>query len=288
LSQLLTHFDSVLTKLEEGKDVDVIYIDFSKAFDKVDHTILMNKLKAVGLCSKLLTWIESFLTNRKQMVVVNGATSEVAETISGVPQGSVLGPLLFIIMIGDIDEDVGYSTLSSFADDTRMKKAIQNLLDTFKLQEDLNRVYKWALENNMMLNGKKFEHIHYGKQMKTNSYFTEHSKIIEKKSDVKDLGVLLTDDTTFKQHINGMIKKATELVGWVLRTFKSRDKDVMTTSWKSLIIPHLDYCSQLWNPQEKGLIQSIEAVQRSFTRQINDSLVKIVCFHFKKRHANHR
>ena len=269
LSQLLTHFDSVLTELEEGKDVDVIYIDFSKAFDKVDHTILMNKLKAVGLNGKLLAWIESFLTKRKQIVVVDGESSEAAETISGVPQGSVLGPLLFIIMIGDINENVEYSTLSSFADDTRLKKAIQNLLDTFKLQADLNHIYKWALDNNMMLNGKKFEHIHYGKNNKSNGYFTEHSKIIEEKSTVKDLGVVLTDDTSFKQHINNMIKKATELIGWVLRTFKSRSKEVMTTLWKSLIIPHLDYCSQLWNPQEKGLIQEIEAVQRSFTRQIN-------------------
>ena len=115
----------------------------------------------------------------------------------------------------------------------------------------------------MMMNGKKFERIHYDKHNRSNSYFTEHSKIIEEKSSVKDLGVVLTDDTNFKQHINGMIKKATELVGWVLRTFKSRSKEVMTTLWKSLIIPHLDYCSQLWNPQEKGLIQGIEAIQRS-------------------------
>ena len=170
-------------------------------------------------------------------------------------------------MISDIDEHMEHSTLSSFADDTRLKKAIQNLLDTFKLQADLNRIYKWAMDNNMMLNGKKFEHIHYGKHTTSTGYFTEHSKIIEEKSTVKDLGVLLTDDAKFKKHINSMIKKATELVGWVLRTFKSRSKEVMTTLWKSLISHHLDYCSQLWNPQEKGLIQGIEAVQRSFTQQ---------------------
>ena len=240
MSQLLNHFDSVLTELEEGKDVDVIYIDFSKAFDKVDHIILMSKLKAVGLNGKLLAWIESFLTKRKQIVVVDGETSKAAETISGVPQGSVLGPLLFIIMISDIDEHMEHSTLSSFADDTRLKKAIQNLLDTFKLQADLNRIYKWAMDNNMMLNGKKFEHIHYGKHITSTGYFTEHSKIIEEKSTVKDLGVLLTDDAKFKKHINSMIKKATELVGWVLRTFKSRNKDAMTTLWKSLISHHLD------------------------------------------------
>jgi len=121
-----------------------------------------------------------------------------------------------------------------------------------------------------MLNGKKFEHIHYGKRMESNSYFTENSKVIKEKSLVSDLGIVLSDDTTFHHHINGVVKKATALVGWILRTFRSRDKEVMITLWKSLVIPHLDYCSQLWNPLEKGLIQSIEAIQRSFTRQIKD------------------
>ena len=111
LSQLLSHYDTILTQLEEGKDVDVIYIDFSKAFDKVDHTILLSKLKAIGLDGKILKWIESFLTNRKQVVVVDCATSEPADIKSGVPQGSVLGPLLFIIMISDIDEGIKYSSL---------------------------------------------------------------------------------------------------------------------------------------------------------------------------------
>lgn len=144
LSQLLTHFDNILTDLEEGKDVDVIYIDFSKAFDKVDHTILLKKLESFGISGRILKWIESFLKNRKQVVVVDGSTSEYADILSGVPQGSVLGPLLFIIMVGDINEYVKYSHVSSFADDTRLKKAIQSLLDSFCLQSDLNGIYKWT------------------------------------------------------------------------------------------------------------------------------------------------
>ena len=269
LSQLLSHIDDIFSILEEGKDVDVIYIDFSKAFDKVDHNILLTKLRALGVEGKLLSWIESFLKNRKQVVVVDGASSEPVQTMSGVPQGSVLGPLLFIMMISDIDENIEYSSLSSFADDTRLKKAIESILDTFMLQEDLNRLYKWSEVNNMMLNGEKFEHLHYGKQHKSNCYFTEQSKIIKEKEVVKDLGVMISNETNYKAHINGMIKRATQLVGWIMRTFKSRDKKIMLTLWKSLVIPHLDYCSQLWNPLEKGIIQSIEQIQRSFTRQVN-------------------
>ena len=137
------------------------------------------------------------------------------------------------MMISDIDKNIEYSSLSSFADDTRIKKAIQSILDTFMLQEDLDRLYKWSEVNNMKLNGKKFEHLHYGKHQKSNSYFIENSKIIKEKESVKDLGVMISNDTNYKLHINGVIKRATQLVGWIMRTFKSRDKEVMLTLWRS-------------------------------------------------------
>ena len=128
------------------------------AFDRVDHTILLHKLKRNGIQGKLLQWIKSFLTGRKQQVSVNTFLSEEAEIISGVPQGTVLGPLLFLIMIQDIDEEVKESILSCFADDTCIMKGIKCLTDTFKLQNDLNSVYRWTNSNNAKLNGKKFEH----------------------------------------------------------------------------------------------------------------------------------
>ena len=111
--------------------VGVIYIDFSKAFDKMDHNILSRKLKVFRIDRKLLNWIKSFLQHWKQTVMVEGVASEPAVMISGVPQGSVLGPLLFILIISGIGENLKYSSLSRFADDTRMKKAVQDVLDTF-------------------------------------------------------------------------------------------------------------------------------------------------------------
>ena len=138
LSQLLEHFDTILTFVEQGKNVDTIYLDFSKAFDKVDHTLLLNKLKHFGIRGKVLKWIESFLRDRKQSVIVGGSKSESAPVVSGVLQGSVLGPILFLLMISDIDENVKYSILASFADDTRVLKEIEGIIDTFKLQHDLN------------------------------------------------------------------------------------------------------------------------------------------------------
>ena len=267
LSQLLSHYDSILSKLEEGKEVDVIYLDFSKAFDKVDHEILLSKLKSIGIRGKLLTWIKSFLKNRNQIVFVDGHGSYEAKIKSGVPQGSVLGPLFFIIMIADIDEKTNKTELSSFADDTRVMKAIRDILDQFYLQGDMNNIYKWSDQNNMMMNGNKFEHLHYGNTFKC-SYFTGDGKVIESKCEVKDLGITLSDDATFNQHIINTVEKAQILVGWILRTFNSRDQGLMLTLWKSLVIPHLDYCSQLWSPKESKFIQLIEDVQKSFTRKI--------------------
>ena len=129
-------------------------MDFSKAFDKLDFNILPNKLKITGIDGKLGKWI---ITNRDQHVLVNGSRSAPTRVLSGVSQGSVLGPLLFLILLGDIDKPIIHSFLSSFADDTRMEKGIRSLEDCIKLQDDLDLLYKWANENIMMFNGEKFE-----------------------------------------------------------------------------------------------------------------------------------
>ena len=131
LSQLLSHLDKILSYLEQGLNVDTIYLDFSKAFDKVDHKILMGKLKAIGIGGKLAKWIQSFLLDRKQVVLVNGTKSGCVPVKSGVPQGSVLCPLLFKIMMMDIEAKVTESFISCFADDTRLSKEISSLIDTF-------------------------------------------------------------------------------------------------------------------------------------------------------------
>ena len=161
MSQLLEHTERILSHLEQNENVDVIYLDFSKAFDRVDHHILLHKLKRNGVAGKLLKWIESFIMGRTQRVMVNSHLSEVCEILSGVPQGSVLGPLLFLIMIADMDDKLKYTVLSSFADGTRVINGIKSLLNIFELQYDLNMIYNWTKQNNMLLNGKKFEHVSY-------------------------------------------------------------------------------------------------------------------------------
>ena len=271
LSQLLAHYDRIVSLLESGVNVDTIYLDFSKAFDKVDHTILLKKLSLIGIRGKVLTWIKSFLTSRTQRVMVNGVLSEPAPVLSGVPQGSVLGPLLFLILIGDIDSEILSSFVSSFADDTRLFRGITGVGDASSLQTDLEKVYQWAEDNNMLYNNKKFEALRYGPDQvlkATTSYTAPDGSIIPEKDHVRDLGVQMSADGSFQQHVNTMCVSARNMCAWILRTFQSRSEELMMTLWKSLVLPILDYCSQLWSPSKTGQIQEIENIQKSFTRKI--------------------
>ena len=141
LSQLLAYHDKILSILENGLNVDTVYLDFAKALTKVDHRIMLKKLSILGAREKMLSWIESFLTSRTQSVVVNGVLSEPATVTSGVPQGSVIGPLLFLVLISDIDANIALSFLSSFADDTRLSRAVAGVTDASALQTDMEAVY---------------------------------------------------------------------------------------------------------------------------------------------------
>ena len=156
--------------------------------------ILLHKLKALGVTGRLGRWISKFLSKRKQQVVVNGVSSTVTNVTSGVPQGTVLGPILFLIYISDIGEDVN-ALKQIYVDDTKIKRGIKSEEDVEDLQADLEKLYDWAKENNMVFNGTKFQVIRYGqdKDIKDDTnYFTEDTnEIIERFESLRDLGVIL-------------------------------------------------------------------------------------------------
>ena len=271
ISQLLNHHTKILEELELGKRIDVIYLDFAKAFDKVHHGILLNKLQSVGITGKLFEWVKEFLRARKQFVSVEGALSNESDVLSGVPQDTVLGPLLFLIHIGDIDREISNSKVSCFADDTRIMKTIKEDNDKTLLQEDLNRIYHWANTNKMKFNDNKFEMIDYQPGQRNelyHTYRTESEAPIERKSEIRDLGIILNNEATFTEHIATIVKKGKKLAGWALRTFKSREASLMLTLLKVLIRPHLEYGCQVWNPHMARDISLLEKVQRNFTRKI--------------------
>ena len=271
LSQLLEHHLEILDMLEKGENVDLVYLDFAKAFDKCDIDLLLHKVKALGITGKLGRWINSFLKGRKQHILVNGVKSKESDVVSGVPQGTVLGPLLFLIYISDIGENVE-STLKVYVDDTKTKKSIKEESDVELLQKDLDQMYSWASANNMKFNGTKFQLMRFGENddLKDNTlYFTEEMKeVIERFEIVKDLGVIMNESANFTNHLEHAVKKARQKMGWIMRTFHTRNTWFMKHMFKTLVVPHLDYCSQLWMPIDASGIQSLEKVQYDFFKRI--------------------
>ena len=280
LTQLIEHVDSVLKALNDGSEVDVIYLDYSKAFDKVDHNILLTKMRQYGITGPLYDWIESFLRNRKQTVVVDGEKSDFSEVESGVPQGTVLGPVFFIIYAIDLVLSIKSSKTLTFADDTKLMKAIRDLLCKALLQTDLDSVIQWSIANNMLLHEDKFVVMNYCLiacsllrelpfTAECKQYYTTSGKIVEPSSHTRDLGVYLSDDCSWTFHINKMTAEARKMAAWVLGAFKDRSVLTMLTLFKSLVRSKVEYCCPLWDPTKIGDIQLVENVQRQFTRKIS-------------------
>ena len=279
LTQLLAHIDNILHNALEGSDTDVIYLDFQKAFDKVDHEILLQKLKNHGITGNLFNWLEEYLKNRPQIVVVEGQHSYEATVKSGVPQGTVLGPILFLIYINNLQECIVESTLSSFADDTRIKKKINSVSDVETLQADLQKAEKWSLINNMTLHDKKFELMTHSlnksnltKELPfTNEFFqytTTNGVDIQPKTIVRDLGVNVSEDLSWSPHIHTITDGARKMSAWTLSVFSDRSELNMMTLYKMMIRPRVEYCSPLWHPHKISDIQTLENIQRSFTSKI--------------------
>ena len=270
-TQLLAHYNDIYETIMEGKRLDSVFLDFAKAFDKVDHDILLEKVRAHNISGKIGKWIKEFLRNRKFRVVANGCMSEDERVTSGVPQGTVLAAILFVIMISDIDEKVKHSIVRSFADDTRVSKKISSEVDKIRMQEDLEAIYKWARDNKMIFNEKKFEQIVHGRNEDTvvESYKTPKGEKIEIRSTVKDLGVMATNDLLFKEHMDNIINSSKTVMGMLLRTFSTREKDPMIRMFNTYIKSKMEYCCIVWSPVQQTFINDLENIQKTFTKKIS-------------------
>ena len=274
LSQLLNQVETIIRTLESGQDLDSIYLDFAKAFDKVDHSILCTKLKKLRIGGKVGVWLHTFLSQRTQRVSANGALSSPSPVLSGVPQGTVLGPILFIIMISDLDSNLQKAFASLFADDSRVSAIVDSHKDAQSFQDELNDViYPWAPLNKAVFNGDKFEHIHFGHNINdTPTYQDPQGHSITCKPQIKDLGVLISNNLTWSPQIDKVISDCRKQIAWILRTFSKRDMLTMRTLWMSLVRPIIDYCSPLWSPKptDYGVIDRLEGVLRSFSKHVDD------------------
>ena len=270
LSALLTVYDNIMLTLNTSSSIDMIYLDFAKAIDIVHHNILLHKVKAIGIQGKLGIWIKNFLSDRTQHVRFPGGKSRCSSVISGVPQCTVLDPVLFVILISDISKDIDCNIIY-FADDTRIYSKINSPADCDLLQYDLSNVYKWAESNNMKFNSKKFQYINFTVSLQCNTsnvYISVDSNLIDASHTVKDLGVFMSSDCMFDDHICQVTKKCSQLCGWILRTFENRSELLMLTLFKLIVLSRIDYSSQLWSLYKKSYICALEKIQRSFTKYI--------------------
>lgn len=267
---MATYVSHLSLNLDKGLDTDAIYTDFSSAFDKVGHFILIGKLSAQGVFGALLDWFRSYLNNRPQIVSVKGYESKVYFAKSGVPQGSHLGPVLFLIFINDITQHIKHCKYSLFADDLKIYKTINSDLDVKLVQEDINSIVNWCGANGMQLNPKKCFHIKFSKKIKAlSSKYNINKNEIAEVFEIKDLGVVLDSKLKYLAQYNQIVKKAAQMLGFLKRNTKEFKKpSTKITLYNALVRSVLEYASIVWNPTYSVHTQRIESIQRSFTRHL--------------------
>ncbi|CAM4453019.1 unnamed protein product [Caretta caretta] len=263
---MISFFEKVTDSLDKGNAVDLIYLDFSKALDTMPHGELLVKLDKMGINRKIERWIKNWLKGRLQRVLLKGGLSGWREVTSGVPQGSVLGPILFNLFITDLGTKSG-SVLIKFADDTKLGGIANLEKDRDTLQEDLDDLVNWSNSNRMKLNSEKCKVMHLGINNKNFSYKLGMHQL-EVTEEEKDLGVLVGHRMTMSRQCDMAVKKANAVLGCIRRGISSRDKDVLVLLYKELVRPHLEYCVQFWSPMFKKDEFKLEQVQRRATRMI--------------------
>ena len=256
-----------LQSIDKGKEVCAIFFDLRKAFDSVPHRSLLEKLKACGLNEYILNWLFSYLHGREQSVVLDGKTSSAIPVLSGVPQGSVLGPLLFLIYINDSTSEQlnPGSCITMYADDLLLHREINHAEDYLKLQQDVDKIANWVDVNKLTLNSKKCKYMivsrRRGKSVPSCTPYL-NGQPLDRVSQYKYLGVVLTDNLTWSAHISEITNKARKIIGLIYRQFYSMSStQSLLKLYTSLVRPHLEYASQVWDPFLIKDIQKLESAQ---------------------------
>jgi len=266
LTNLLEFLNDVTSKVDSGSPVDVIYLDFQKAFDKIPHKRLFMKMLAHGISGDILSWFTEWMSDRRQRVSVNGQLSGWKQVTSGVPQGSVLGPVAFLVYINDIDLVV-QSSISKFADDTKIYRCVDTAADIHILQEDLDNLVKWSNLWQMSFNEDKCKVMHIGYGNERSTYIMNEQEL-ESTSEEKDLGVIVSDDLKPSKQCAAAVSRANRVLGTIKWSFNHRDKDLIKDLYISRVRPLLEHAVQAWSPQYKKDAKLLEGVQRRATKLV--------------------
>ena len=270
LQQMLIFINELFNSYSQNTPTDVIYLDFKKAFDSVAHNELLVKLWKFGITGNMWEWFKTYLHNRTQCVSLNNCTSYTLPVISGVPQGSILGPILFLIFVNDLPSSVSSSLLYMFADDTKCVKHIMDLEDSRALQQDLNLLTSWSHDWNLLFNATKCVNLRFSSGLSPGYPYCVSGQTIALKQCHRDLGIIMTWDLSWKNHHEYILSKAYKIFG-LRRTFSNVGCTLAKkTLYLSLVRSQLMYCSQIWRPQYLKGIQSLENVQRRATKFITN------------------
>ena len=270
-SNLLLFEELVLSSFARKKQVDVIYTDISKAFDTVDIDWLVSKLKVFGFDGMMLRWLDSYLHDRQLQVKINNSLSYAYEARSGVPQGSHLGPLLFLIFINDISYTFNNVKFLLFADDLKLFHEVENSQDAVILQNNFLGLINWCDKNGLKINFNKCFSMSYyrGKERVNYDYMSDDNNKLKKISTFRDLGVTFNSSLGFEEHITEITNSALKLLGFITRNTKHfRNIFALKNLFCSIVRSRLEYASPIWSPYYKTYIQRLERVQRKFLRYI--------------------
>ena len=242
-TQLIGLIDDFSKGLDNSEQIDAILLDFSKAFDKVHHHSLLKKLKYFCINGPLHQWIKDFLIGREQTVIINGSKSTPITVNSGVPQGTVLGPLLFLIYINDLPNCITLGTkVTLFADDCIIYRTIKTTQDTDILQRELDELQKWESNWSMSFHPEKCQLLRVTKKLKQiNSTYLIHGKPVTQTKNAKYLGVIINEKLSWNPHIDETTKKSNKALGFIKRNFYKSNKNIKLKCYLTLVRPIIEY-----------------------------------------------
>ena len=264
--RLVTMIHDLTSAMEKGTQTDMVVLDFSKAFDRVPHKRLLQKLHHYGIRGHLHQWVSDFLTGRTQNVVIEGVTSESAPVVSGVPQGSVLGPILFLIFINDLPDNLTSQT-RLFADDCIVYRRVRSHEDCLSLQQDLYRLAEWELKWGMEFHPQKCSVLSVTRSRSPIKHpYKLKGHILEVQDCTKYLGVDLQSSMSWKNHIDRITKKANSTLGFLRRNLKAGSEETKSNAYFCMVRSNLEYCCSVWSPHNKDQTKKVEKIQRRAAR----------------------
>lgn len=268
-TQLLEFSSELQFNLNNNQQTDCIFLDFSKAFDRVAHCRLISKLSALRIDSLTLSWLRNFLSLRLQFTIVNDTSSTITDVTSGVPQGSVLGPLLFLIYINDLPDNIS-SCVRLFADDCVIYRVINTAQDHIILQKDLDQINSWCTTWQMILNTTKCKTISFSRKH-AHSDFTYYinNEAISRAAAYKYLGIIFTSTLSWATHITSTCAKASKTLGYLRRNLRNAPIDMRKLSYFTFVRPQLEFASSIWSPHQSYLVNLLESIQNRAARFIS-------------------